>query len=83
MDKKYMKVKINAVLELVVYSDSEGFEDAVENNIDEGDFEVKRYFVDDWDFLEDWEDQDLKDEYLMELKHEEIEENRRIAEDKE
>ena len=82
MQKKYMKVKINAVLELVVYSDGEGFEDAVENNIDEGDFEVKRYFVDDWDFLEDWEDQDLKDEYLMELKHEEIEENRRIAEGK-
>ena len=83
MQKKYMKVKINAVLELVVYSDGEGFEDAVRDKIDEGDFEVKRYFVDDWDFLEDWEDQDLKDEYLMELKHEEIEENRRIAEDKE
>ena len=80
MDKKYMKVRVDAVLELVVYSDGEGFEDAVQDKIDEGDFEVKRYSVDDWDFLEDWEDQDLKDEYLMELKHEEIEENRRLNE---
>ena len=82
MQKKYMKVKINAVLELVVYSDGEGFEDAVRDKIDEGDFEVHHHAVDDWKFLEDWEDQDLKDEYLMELKHEEIEENRRIAEGK-
>ena len=60
MDKKYMKVKINAVLELVVYSDGEGFDDAVQDKIDEGDFEVHHYGVDDWDFLEDWDAEDIK-----------------------
>ena len=60
MDKKYMKVKINAVLELVVYSDGEGFEDAVQNKLDEGDFEVHHYGVDDWVFLEDRNKEDLE-----------------------
>ena len=60
MDKKYMKVKINAVLELVVHSDGEGFEDAVQNKIDEGDFEIRDTSIDDWDFLENWDKKDLE-----------------------
>ena len=60
MDKKYMKVKINAVLELVVCSDGEGFEDAVQNKIDEGDFKIRDTSIDDWDFLESWDKKDLE-----------------------
>ena len=60
MDKKYMKVKINAVLELVVYSDGEGFDDAVQDKIDEGDFEIRDTSIDDWDFLESWDKKDLE-----------------------
>ena len=80
MAKKYIKVKVNADLEMVVFCETEDFEDAVSNKIDEGDFEVYGYTVSDWDLLEDWNEVDLKHEYELELKQEEQEEQRRINE---
>lgn len=58
--KKYIKVRINAVLEAVVYSDEEGFEDSVQDKLDEGDFEIYEHAVDDWTFIEDWDVADIR-----------------------
>ena len=80
MDKKYIKVKVNADIEMVVFCESGDFEDAVSNKLDEGDFEIYAHTVSDWDVLEDWDEVDLRHEYELELKHEEQEENRRINE---